>query len=114
EEMFSASRYSVNKSKVVGKTLKSTALRMYTETSSTITDRVMSTTIRKSSSIGGMGMMSATTIATTAIGTAISLSPREVPGTARSLGRSVAAAAAVVACAIDYAAPAMHSWLFSL
>jgi len=55
---------------LVGNTLKSTAFRIYTETSSTMTESVISTTIRKSSSIDGMGMMSATTIATTAIGTA--------------------------------------------
>ena len=101
EEIFSASRYSVSNSSVVGKTLKSTAFRIYTETIITITDSMMSTTIRKSSSIDGMGMMSATTIATTAIGTAISPNPRDVPGSVRSLGLSVAAAAAVeVACAI--------------
>ena len=40
----------------------------------------MSTTIRKSSSIAGMGMMSAITIATTAIGTAISPRPSEATG----------------------------------
>ena len=76
EEMFSASRNSVSNSKVVGNTLKSTGLAGCTpRPSCTITDNMMSSTIRKSSSIAGMGMISAITIATTAIGTAISPSP---------------------------------------
>ena len=60
---------------MVGKTLKSTGRRMYTATIMTITDSMMSVTIRKSSSAPGMGMISARTIATTAIGTAISPKP---------------------------------------
>ena len=108
--MFRASRNIVSKSSVVGNTLKSTAFRMYTETSSTITESVMSTTIRKSSSIDGMGMMSATTIATTARGTAISLHPIGEPGIARSLGFAATAAVKLLApSTYAYAAPATHS-----
>src|SRR5262249_31443665 len=72
EEIFSASRYSVNNRSVVGKTVKSTARRTYTATIITITDSMMSTTRRKSSSAPGIGVMSATTVPTTAMGTPIS------------------------------------------
>ena len=98
---------------MVGNTLKSTAFRIYTETSSTMTDSVMSTTIRKSSSIAGMGMMSAITIATTAMGTAISPSPRDVPGYGQRFGSRVLRRLLELACAIylftTQAAPATYS-----
>ena len=60
---------------MVGKTLKSTGRRIYTATIITMTDSMMSTTIRKSSRKPGIGMMSAMTIATTAIGTPNSPNP---------------------------------------
>src|SRR5581483_10752338 len=69
ELTFSARRNRVSSKSVVGKTLKSTGLMMYIVTIKTITDIAISKAIRTSSRNGGMGVISATTIASTAIGT---------------------------------------------
>ena len=70
--MFSASRNSVSNSSVVGNTLNSTGRPMYIATIITMTDIMMSITIRKSSTKLGSGVISAMTIAKTAMGTASS------------------------------------------
>ena len=80
EEMFRASRKSVNNSRVVGKTLNSTGRVIYIATIITITDIMMSATIRMSSTNPGNGVISAMTIARTAMGTVSSLtSVRLIP-----------------------------------
>src|SRR6266849_1588698 len=73
EEMLSARRNKVISNSVVGNTLNSTGRMMYMETISTITDIMMSVTKKKSSRKLGMGAMSARMMASTAMGTAISL-----------------------------------------
>ena len=84
--MFSASRNSVSSSRVVGKTLNSTGLRMYIATIITITDIMMSVTIRTSSRKPGSGVISAITIPSTASGTPSSrqLRERRPPGAVAS------------------------------
>src|SRR6266542_721442 len=74
EEMFKDSRNSVSSSKVDGNTLKSTGRRIYIATIVTTTDTITSVTIRMSSTNGGRGVINATTMASTAIGTARSRS----------------------------------------
>ena len=65
----SASRNRVSSSSVVGKTLNSTGLRMYIATIITITEVMMSVTIRTSSRKPGSGVIRAITIPSTASGT---------------------------------------------
>src|SRR5579872_1769421 len=72
EETFNARRNSVSSSSIVGKTLNSTGRVMYIDTIITITDIMMSVTIRTSSMMLGMGVIRATTMASTASGTASS------------------------------------------
>src|SRR4051794_31970849 len=72
EEILSARRKSVRRSKVVGNVLNSTGFVMYIETISTMTDNMMSAEIRKSSRNAGSGVIIAITIARTPTGTAIS------------------------------------------
>src|ERR1022692_4982531 len=69
EEMFKARRNSVSSSNVVGKTLNSTGLRMYSATIITVTDIIMSKTSSTSSRNGGTGVISARTMPNTATGT---------------------------------------------
>ena len=71
EEMFRASRNSVSSSRVVGNDVNSTGRIRYSETISTITDIRMSVTISRSSTKPGSGVISATTMPSTASGTAI-------------------------------------------
>src|SRR5689334_15033869 len=73
EEIFKARRNKVNNSSMVGNTLNSTGRVMYIETIITITDIIRSVTIRKSSRKLGKGVISAITIASTANGTANSV-----------------------------------------
>jgi hypothetical protein len=68
EEMFSARRNSVSSSSAVGNTLNSTGLRIYIETSRTMTETVIVALIRMSSRNGGMGMTIARTMPRTARG----------------------------------------------
>ena len=72
ELTLSANRKSVSNNSAVGKTLNSTGLRMYIVTINTMTDIMMSTTISKSSSSDGIGVIRAMTMASTAMGTAMS------------------------------------------
>ena len=72
EEMFSARRNSVSSSRVVGNDVNSTGRTRYSDTISTVTDIMMSVTISRSSRKPGSGVISAITMASTAIGTAIS------------------------------------------
>src|SRR4051794_24275463 len=69
ELTFSDRRKSVSSRRVVGKTLKSTGRRMCIATISTITDIMMSITIRMSRMNEGRGVINAITIASTAMGT---------------------------------------------
>src|SRR6266851_5132257 len=69
EEILSARRKSVSSKRVVGKTLNSTGLVIYIETSSTITEMVMLALISTSSKKAGMGAIIAKTIPKTASGT---------------------------------------------
>src|SRR5579862_1133535 len=66
--MLSDRRNSVSSNREVGKTLNSTGLVMYIETSSTITEIVMLALISKSSRKGGSGMIIARTMPKTASG----------------------------------------------
>src|SRR5271157_4095904 len=74
EEMFKASRNSVSSNRVEGNDVKSTGRMRYSETIITMTDISRSVTISRSITKGGRGVMSAITIASTAMGTAISFS----------------------------------------
>src|ERR1700749_2665470 len=73
DETFRARRKRVRSSRVVGNTLKSTGFVIYIATIRTMTDIIMSVTIKRSSTNGGMGAISATITARTAAGTANSL-----------------------------------------
>src|ERR1043166_1668836 len=72
DEMLSARRKSVNRSSVVGNEVNSTGRTRYSETMSTVTDTRRSITISRSSTKPGSGVISATTMPSTASGTAIS------------------------------------------
>src|SRR5258706_16368694 len=72
DEIFSANRNRVIKRSVVGKTLKSTGLTMYNDTSKTITESVRFVLIKMSSRNGGNGAIIASTMPSTAKGTAMS------------------------------------------
>src|SRR5208283_94871 len=92
EEMFKASRNSVSSNRVEGNDVKSTGRTRYSDTIITVID------ISRSVTKGGSGVMSAITIASTAMGTAIS--PSMVSGTAcfhwnPASGAAPAAAAAL-------------------
>jgi hypothetical protein len=82
ELTFRDSRKRVSNKSVVGKTLKSTGRRICIATISTITDIMMSITIRMSRMNEGRGVINATTMASTAMGTPswpISGSPKVRP-----------------------------------
>src|SRR5579885_1273691 len=70
EEMFSASRHRVINRSVVGNTLNSTGRVIYIETRSTTTDSVILALISTSSRNDGIGAIMASTIPSTARGTA--------------------------------------------
>src|SRR5215471_11765794 len=67
--MFRASRNSVSNNSVVGNEVNSTGRTRYRDTIKTMTEMRMSTTINRSSTNPGSGVISATTIASMAIGT---------------------------------------------
>src|SRR5271168_2848865 len=70
EEIFRARRNKVINSSVVGKTLNSTGLVMCRDTRSTIRDIVILAEMRRSRRNGGSGVIIASTMPSTAIGTA--------------------------------------------
>src|SRR5436190_3053553 len=78
DDTFNASRNSVNNSRTVGNTLNSTGRPIYMATIMTITDIMMSNTISRSRMKPGNGVISATMIARTAIGTPSSPSVESV------------------------------------
>ena len=108
EETFSARRNSVSSSSVVGNELNSTGFTKYSETIRTITDIMMSAAISRSSRNAGSGVISATTIASTASGTAISL--RAASGEPAAAHLAVAGAAMAFAGVISAWQPPIHEF----
>ena len=95
EEMFSASRNSVSSSSVVGNEVNSTGRTRYSETISTVTDIRMSVTISRSSTKPGSGVIRATTMPSTASGTAISAERRSSGSACHPAGQRAGAGMAL-------------------
>src|SRR5262249_22640961 len=88
DEMLSARRNRVSRRREVGKTLNSTGLTIYIETSSTITEMVIFALMRMSRRNDGMGAIMASTMPSTERGTLSSegFPIRDTPVLAAGLG----------------------------
>src|ERR1041384_1738609 len=95
DETFSDRRNKVSRSSVVGKTLNSTGRVIYIETIITMTDIMISITIRMSRRKPGRGVMSAITIARTAIGMVRSPSAVRENAIFRGAGRALVAISSI-------------------
>src|SRR5580704_13626590 len=93
DETLRARRNSVSKSNVVGNDVNSTGRTRYSDTISTVTEAMISVTISRSRTKPGSGVISATTMANTASGTASSLSA--LSGTAANIFEILGAASAL-------------------